>query len=353
MADNALPEIPAAEKSISTGVSRLEDKSVRVPDAIKRAAAAADAIHAQVYRAAPVDAPAGDAPKPAGEPPAPKSDSATPPADPPVAPAAPASKDVDNALRSANGRISAQQKQMNEMREYIQALETQLRSAAPAKPEPADDPSMAITPKEVEEYGEEFLSIVERKARQIAAPKISELERRVEELGSKLGQVETKTVRTDRQNMVAYLDANITNWRAINEADDFNDWLDLQEPYSGIIKRSVLERAWNANNTATVAKLFNGFVAEKASKVPPKPNEPAPVTSEVKRPTLQDFAAPGRASHTGDPSQSPDVKKPIVTRDYIRKFHDAVAKGVYNGKDAEKTAIDVAIFEALREGRVQ
>jgi hypothetical protein len=77
---------------------------------------------------------------------------------------------------------------------------------------------------------------------------------------------------------------------------------------------------------------------------------PAAPTAPPK-PGLESLAAPGKARTSAQPN-APAEKQIITTAD-VNAFYDAVRKGYYNGREAEKNALEQELFAAQREGRVR
>lgn len=352
---------------LSTNGARL-DPNVKMPQAVTRGSANADNLHKQYY---PKVAHAQDnAPS--------KGDTLQPPAPAPIHPAATpqptqtaptpttteqAPENWEHAFKSVNGRYKNATETLKNQNSKITDLETALAqrdaqiALLQAKPTtPSNSPSNdELTPQEVEEYGSEFLSVVEKKARSIAAGAISKLENKIVELTNKLNGFGQEAKKNARETMVEALDKQIPNWRQVNEDDGFMAWLGLKDTYSGIIRHDMLKQAWNSNDTNRVVSFFKGFISDEAATAPhsaQKGNGPDVVVPDNKKVPLENFAAPGRASSTGDAKPSP-AGKPIITRAQIQQHTQDVIRGKYRGREADQHAIDLAIVEAAREGRIR
>jgi hypothetical protein len=97
-----------------------------------------------------------------------------------------------------------------------------------------------LSQQEIEDYGAEFLGVVEKKARSVAAQQTADLKNQVAQLQNQLH-------RNGRSSMMDYLDRSIPNWRAVNESDGFLEWLSRVDGYSGVKRHELLKQAW-ANN---------------------------------------------------------------------------------------------------------
>jgi hypothetical protein len=105
-----------------------------------------------------------------------------------------------------------------------------------------------------------LLDVAQRAARQAMAPELQQLHNENLALQSQL-DVATKA-RIDQ-----YLDANVPNWREINNSEKFHAWLLLPDTFSGVIRDRLLKDAAATGNAQRVANFFNAFVA--AGNAPP------------------------------------------------------------------------------------
>jgi hypothetical protein len=195
------------------------------------------------------------------------------------------------------------------------------------------------------------LDVVGKKAKETFSGEVGELKTQVETLTRQLQNV-GQTVSTDaRGKMKEALTSQIPNWSAINLDNDFLNWLQLPDTYSGAIRHTLLKQAWERNETPRVLAFFKGWLAEEAA-VAPANTKPDPVqeANSGKIP-LEQFAAPGRAKSAADTSAP--AEKPIITRAQITDFYRDVAAQKYRGRDQEKDRLEQMIFAAEREGRIR
>jgi hypothetical protein len=314
-------------------------------------------IYNQVYKSAEPDPNTPVTPEvttPPAEPPVAPPAAAAPPVEPP-APPPEAPKPVDweaqtNNLKAAQGRLK---RQISDQAQEIQQLKDMIEGMKAAPPAPMT-PKPSLTDDEVATYGQEFLDVVGRKAREIAEPEIRVLKDQLSDLQKKLGHVDQSLVEDARSRMLADLDTSIPNWRLINNNKKFIEWLDFTDTYSGAIKHQLLLDAFAANQTARVKAFFQGFLDHEAATAPqpeltfaPQPATPAP-TPKV---PLETFAAPGRAKSSA-PAPGPADEKPFITRAQISQFYVDCAAGKYRGREAEKRAAEQALQSAQAEGRI-
>lgn len=349
------------------------DTDVQVPEAVRRAAAAADAA----MKAAQPQPPQADPQPPApanndqitiAEPPAPTGlpervpltiEPAPPPQPQPPSTPQPG-PEVDegtwkNRYEAMLGRFRDATTQLSAAQARMEALENMLATVQTAPRTPAAEPVRFLTKKDEEDMGPEMIDFVKRAAQEVAGTKIAELEATVQDLTRRLQgtvqQVETET----RASMHAKLAEKLPNWQEINHDPDFHAWLTLQDPYSGVMRKKLLTDAYAQNQTARVLSIFQGFVSETAALRPAAPTEalppaPAPQGQQPTRPTLEELAAPGRARTAAAPS-APAEKQIIRTSD-INNFWAAVRRGAYKGREELQRQHEEELNLAMREGRI-
>jgi len=261
----------------------------------------------------------------------------------------------EHRYNSMKGRFDRSQKQIKDLSEQIASLQSivatlELQKSAPV---PAADARAErfLTPEEESDYGPEFLSVVGKKAKEELLPIVKQYESKIAELEAKLQGVNGFVSQSARQRMLSDLDERVPEWREINRNDEFLAWLELPDLYSGAIRHELLKAAYERNDAPRVLAFFNGFLAEEAA-TRPATNAVAQETG-ARAPVLDaaKLAAPGRAKSAA--GTSAPAEKPIFTGAQIAKFYAEVAAGKYRGKEAEKDRLEAQIFEATRDGRVR
>lgn len=342
------------------------DPNVKVPGAVARAAAQADAFYAAPAPAdgavTPPAQPAPDLtatviePQPAA---APAPTPAPAPVEPPKHTPAPTNEQGwEHRYHSMRGRydqamttLQGMQEQMRQMGDELQAAQAALANVGRVAPGTQSNQKL-VTDQEREVYGEELLDVVARRAVEAVSPEINNLKAENQQLKRTQAQQQTR-------NVHQALDGAVPNWRAINRSPRFGQWLSLTDLLSGAPRRNLLNAAFQAADAPRVVAFFKSFVDDEAatgstefSLQQPVPAAPAaPRTPPV---VIDTLAAPGRAKPVGssDPRNVTD-SKPIFTRAQISQFYDACRRGAYNGREAERTAYEKAIFSAQNEGRVR
>lgn len=349
-----------------TEAVRKDDPNVKIPAAVRATAAKAAELHSQVYKKddAPKDPPQDSPKDPPKETPAadPKTSALTDaaPKEPAAAPVThegnpPPPKDMnwEHAYKSMKGRHDRLQEANHVLLERVTNLESALASiqAPPAPRAPSEHAAASLlTDKERAEYGDEFLGVVEKKAKEALGSDVETLRRQVADLTAKLQNTSQTVARNARDEMKSALTEAIPNWEEINYQQEFKEWLALPDAYSGAIRHTLLRQAWDRNDSRRVLAFFNGFLAEEATGTPQSPKPDLTPAAPGKVP-LETLAAPGRAKTTADPG-SP-VEKPIITRAQIAAFYRDKAAGKYRGREKEADAFEQSIWAAQREGRLQ
>lgn len=340
-----------------TATKQVDDPNAHIPPAVRAAAKAAEEAHKKVYKKPDEPAPTPDpapAPTPASDPaPTPAPDPAPAPAPAPVVLSGNNEPiDWERRYKSMEGRYKRAENDIRAMSDQIASMQSLLANVQ-AVPEPLSpdlNPKSLLTPEEVNEYGEEFLGVVAKKAKEELTPEVAELKRELAKINKRLEGSQQASAATARAQLEATLDQQVPSWRDVNVAPEFHSWLALPDLYSGAIRHQLLTAAYEQNNTPRVLAFFKGFLSEEAATAPR--TDPAPADPQSSKIPLENFAAPGRAKTAAAPSSVP-AEKPVFTRAEIAKFYADSAAGKFRGKEAEKNRIEGLIFEAERDGRIR
>jgi hypothetical protein len=319
------------------------DPSVKIPEAVRRNAAAAQAAFDAINNIPPEVAPPEVAPPiaPAGE------------VVPPVTPAGnveASAQEWQHRFNSMKGRYDRSQNDIRSMSDQIAAMSARMATIESAPQLSPDlNPATFLSTEEVNEYGADFLSVVGKKAQEAFSPEVKAIKDQMAKLQAKLDGNNAANAVTARNNMEVSLGGSCPSWRELNFMPEFHSWLKLPDPFSGAIRHELLTAAYERNDTPRVLAFFNGFLAQEAALAPALDGAPAPA-ADGKIP-LDTFAAPGRAK-TAAAAGAP-VEKPTFTTAQISQFYADSVRGKFRGKQAEYDRIEAAIFEAQREGRVR
>ena len=259
-----------------------------------------------------------------------------------------------NRYHAMKGRFDRQGEQIRSLTEQIQAQQRALEQAAmQPRPQPqvTSEVKRLLTDDEVNDFGPEFLDVVGRRAEEIFMPRAQAYEQKIAQLEQQVAGVGGYVARNARQEMMEGLDQRVPGWRDVNLSDGFKAWLALPDPFTGVIRHEQLKAAWNRNATPQAEAFFKGFLAEEAATNPARGRlAPARAPNGSPRPSLEDFAAPGRAKSAA--TGNVPAEKPVYTRPQITKFYTDCAAGRWRGREEERKRIDADIQLAGIEGRV-
>lgn len=270
-------------------------------------------------------------------------------------------EDWEQRLRSTHGRLEQALTNNQNMARRISELEDQISSLRVQSPQaPAPAPSARkrlVTDEEIGDFGEEFFTVVGKRARDELLPEIDPLVERIKRLEAGQQAVGQVVQRSQTRGVYDLLSENVPNWRDINHSAEFANWLDQPDFYSGRTKRELLTDAFSRHDERRVLNFFQGFLTE-AVGTPPNASSPGSAAPPLTppngrgngsgRPSLEDFAAPGRARSA--PQQLPP-DKPVYNDAWIAKFSEEKRRGLWRGREAEVEAIERDIFQAQHEGR--
>ena len=263
----------------------------------------------------------------------------------------------EQRARSAQGRIEQMLTNNQQLARRVSELEDQLSgkklTAKPEEPAPyAKQP--LIKPEEVNDYGEEFFDVVGRKAREEFSPELYQLGQRLQRLEGQQQTVTQVIDRTQKSSVYDMLYDEVPQWKEINYHPAFKQWLGQLDAYSGRPLGEMLSEAMARHDGPRVVNFFRGFA--EAAGLPLNPSSPSAEAPPLAngngsgQPSLEDFAAPGRA-RSAPQVLPPD--KPIYTTAQIARLSEDKRRGLWRGREAELEAIERDIFAAQHEGRIQ
>lgn len=272
------------------------------------------------------------------------------PVEPPQADAQ--KEDWEAKYRALQGKYNSEVPRMAaDIRALRQEIE-EMRKTPPA-PAPAAAPDgekkEVVSPKDMEEYGEDLIDLIRR----VARGEVASVEKTLKpEIEAVKGQVVQSVQRQATQSVYSVLDRDVQDWREINKSSDFVEWLSESDPYVGDTRKNLLMAAFQEGDASRVAAFFKGFLAHKQVVSPPVmpqvPTTPAPAPSV----TLEQLAGPSSGG-AGAPTAPAQRQAQVWTRADVQKFYNDVALGEYRKDPDRKAQIETQIAAALREGRIQ
>lgn len=373
------------------------DPSVKVPSSVKAAADRAEALSAQVKQVREDNARTGaDQPlsvtvQPPVQPAPPSGvvmenfDPRNPrppePGDPrlttvqsqatpaPQAPTPQTPEDWEHQFRSLKGRYDRDTEEKRRLQQQVVDMQRLMAQVGPppnasegsgvrfnVAPPP---PGKRITQKEVDEYGQELMDVVGRRAAEVYEPILQQVMGELQQVKRQVGGVQNSVVYDARVKMYDDLAREVPNWDQINNSPQFAQWLDQIDPISRKQRREFLNIAHNSNLTGQVVDIFRSFLSTLAPSNPTGngsvPGNGAGGYSQsgsaasTPQLDLRSLAAPGRAK-TGQTSVPPE--KPVFNATDVTQFYRDKTAGKYAGREAEADAIERALIEAGRENRI-
>lgn len=343
------------------------DESIKIPEAVKRAARAAEAHYAPPPATDPAPQPATEPAKPPANPDQPLNIVAVPAETPPAAPrplvtdtvpsVAPVPvptteeiKTVDYAAEynSMRGRWAQSQQTLGAVQEQIRALSAEnARLVDILNRAPPSEPKKLLTPEDEKAYGPELLDVVQRASRQALEPAI-------EQVRQQQADIAKREQRMQNQMVFNALDTALPAWRVTNDSDGFKQWLSLRDVYSNRVRHEMLLEAFQAASVPRVLAFFNNYLAEAKATGQLPASQPSPADPAQPREAvipLATLAAPGRIQPAPETPKLP-ADKPHFTRAQIQKFYSHEGMAAYRGREADRKADEQLIFEAQREGRI-
>ncbi len=238
-----------------------------------------------------------------------------------------------------NAEIPRMQQQIAELLQQNQQLASLLSANQGQGGQQAATPGKQglLSEDEVTEYGDDFIDMIRRIAREEQVTMERKIEGRVEHVSQQVQQ-------TARERLEAKLAELVPDWEKWNVDQGFLAWLDSPDDMTGIRRYDTFKRALDEGRADRLAKYFDtykrsvGVVAGAAPQPKPKDRLAGQVT-----PT-------GKSKGATPPSSS--EKKRWTTAE-IGAFYNDVAKGKYRGRVDEQKRIHNDIMRAQKEGRIK
>jgi hypothetical protein len=347
-----------------------------IPEAVRKRAAAVDALYAQsgsqqsspiepVPQTVPGSEPTTPEPSAAQQAPASSAPAEPPPPPPapeqtaePPRPKSPPEDENSGTWKSRymglQGRFTAAQKTIGEMQEQMTQLGNELLQLQRAPPQqnlrqPPPPPPTYLTEQDEQNYGRDLIDFTTRAAAQALTPHLQQIEQQNAELQRRLA-VEA------RHNLDARVEAAVPNFREIDRDPLWHRWLLGVDVLSGRVRQQLLNEAIASASAPRVISFFKGFQQEAIATghAEPAPSTPQ-ATAPPREPAIQlaSLAAPGRARPATGGDASVPSEKPIYSRAQIAALYSAHRKGAYVGREAEWARQDLDIIAAGREGRIR
>lgn len=246
-------------------------------------------------------------------------------------------------LHSQNKELNARVAQLEQLLATMSAQPTQAPQVTQQQKQ------KLVTQEDIAEYGESIDVM-----RRVYQEEVSDLHGEIAQLKGIIQQLQTNVVPqvqavAKRQAVSAEekfwndLSADVPNWQAVNNNQEFHNWLLQVDPLTGITRQTYLESAQQELDARRVANFFRTWLELNGQAAVAQPNRKASASE------LEKQVAPGRSRSA--PAPASDKGRTYSPED-IRNFFNDVRAGKYKGRDAERDRIERDIFAAQREGRI-
>jgi len=266
----------------------------------------------------------------------------------------PSTADFEHKYKTLQGMYNSEKRRNSELQEYLNDLRTQveeLKEAQTSKPdqeiqEVAEKLSL-LSPDEIEDYGSDLIDVMKRAAREAVQDEINELRAENAELKQAAGQITNRFVEDERSKLYNALDSQVENWRDINRDYEFLQWLNERDVYSGESRKTLLNKAFLANDAGRVINFFKGFLNETAAVTPSGAGHQA---ERKKKTSLESLASPGTGASSSADNTSNQGR--MWKESDIARFYEDARKGKFKGRDDEYRRTERSIQAAMTSGRL-
>ena len=270
-------------------------------------------------------------------------------------------EDWEQKYRVLQGKYNAEvprlHRELNTLRGEMQDLraaylEIREQQQPPAEESPNEEPAAKLLSEEdIEDYGEDLINVIKRAAKEELLPELSRLREENQQLKAQLGDVSNVVIESARDKLLNTLDKEVPNWKDINVDENFLQWLEHRDAFSGQRRLDMLHQAFEANDAQRVVAFFEGFIKEHTALKTP---QEAPSSGVQPKVDMDSLVAPGKPkSGEGQTSGSTQPDERVWTQADISAFYRDVRRGVYRGRESEKRAVEHQIIKAVNENRVR
>lgn len=317
-----------------------------LPKSVQRDLDQAEALQTQLSQA-PADTEvitdASQLVAPAAPPPQPPAQAPAPAAEQP-----PSTESVDywkSRFSTVQGRYNADvpalQAQTKVQESQINMLMEQVRTLTAAAARPAETPKPTLDPDEVEKYGADMMSMINRHLTTTQSALRTEFGQVLSQLDGRLkqleGSVQGVSQRTEQSLEAQFWDALAAahpDYEQVNETDAWKVWLSKMDRMTGVPRQALLDDARKKLDFQRVIGIFSAFKDERP-KAPSAAGQVSP--------------ASGGAAAAPAASQAPK----IISQKFILDFYNDMARGRYVGREAQAAQIEAEINQAAAEHRVR
>lgn len=233
-----------------------------LPKVIQDQVDQAEALQQQLY---PVDSAPAEAEQPVAEPVAEQPSNVVELPKPQTAPEViPREETVDywkSRFETLRGKFDAEVPTLHhQLKEQSQQLQ-QLMEKFSEKQEPAPKEASLVTDKDVEDYGDDMISMVRRAAaqevKQAVAIAIAELRKEFGAVQAQVGHVADRVVQSEADKFWGGVMTLVPEWKQIDNDPRWIEWLDTAPEFSEETYREIAGKAIQKHNAQKIAALVN------------------------------------------------------------------------------------------------
>lgn len=249
--------------------------------------------------------------------------------------------------RTAQGMISAQSKELAELREKITSAPEQPAATAPPVFSGDNAYQSHLTEDEREDYDsrDEALGVSGRAVLGIIETEFAALRSALESRIDTLDQYRLQREEIETEDTVwSAVEAVSPGARDINQSTNpaWLEYLSQPDPHNpGHTLQQLAQKRYEADDVQGLAALVDDYKKQYGWS----PADSSQASSEL----ISGQLKPARSSGTSTPQAT---QKPMILESEIAKFYEARVKGEYDGRDEEVKRIEAAIEEADSEGRI-
>lgn len=228
--------------------------------------------------------------------------------------------------------VQALKQEVQQLRQELTQKQQQ-QQAAPANPE--------VLRKLRSDYGEELVDGL-----------LSVMKQELSPLQQRIDNVDRTTAKTASETRMTKLSSMLreqgVDFDSLNNDDGFNNWLDLEDGYSGKPRRDLLNHAFNRGELVRVARFFTDYAQASDSNAPSPQPQVTPQEPQINVP-VQPTAPSNNAAPDGVGGDVPDLA--TATANWTR-FWDNKRNRKYTPEEAarleEKLFNDLARAQKLQ-----
>jgi len=256
--------------------------------------------------------------------------------------------DYEQMYKTLKGKYNAEVPRLQHQLSSLQEQMTEVLTR-PAPTEEASTPSSSKGPafarylkkEEIEDYGEEILSMQARMAEGVAE---GVLEKVVPGLANRIEYLESLISDNSASSFWDRVEQHVPNARQMNDDDPlWHLFLEKIEPNSGLSYQEIGDMAFNNGDSGRMVTLLKAYLSQSGVSVAGKDDHPV----KKEAPPVK----PGKVAKKSERAPS-KAKGKIYRESEVKKFYDDQAKGLYKGREEEAKKLEREIELAFDEGRI-